>query len=276
MVVDSGDLLGLQSQLSWAGGSLCAARVAGLTLMRTTRPWWEVSVSDDAVERRWRVLLASLVREERLGRKSVRLTEPGLVTWESFRGRLPLSALLELVREDAAVTQPFLFDLEGDGSSELLDNDKAEKMLQAALDAPKEESSEAYIQRVASSLGMEQRLAASELRSLQPHHRALEIPGGAGRVAHHAALRQPHLSFQDIFTVVCQNTDDMAFAGLVAVEHRAGKEWCSRLRLDPGLEWAREHSSEFTHVLGVRKEKGGFFEREQLHEWFPASEIVLI
>lgn len=56
------------------------------------------------------VTLHALAREERAARRPRRLLDPGLATWQRFRGRLGVLDLAELLLEDAAVTQPQPFD----------------------------------------------------------------------------------------------------------------------------------------------------------------------
>ena len=48
-------------------------------------------------------LLLALAREEAVGRRPQRLTEPRLATWTRFRGRLTSVDLVALLFEDAAV-----------------------------------------------------------------------------------------------------------------------------------------------------------------------------
>ena len=55
-------------------------------------------------------LLHALARDEAAGRRAARLTEPGLATWNHFRGRLTATDLLALVFEDAAVLHRVPFD----------------------------------------------------------------------------------------------------------------------------------------------------------------------
>ncbi len=52
--------------------------------------------------------LHALAREETLGRRTPRLLEPGLATWQQFRGRMDVQNLLLV--EDGAVTRPVAFD----------------------------------------------------------------------------------------------------------------------------------------------------------------------
>lgn len=54
--------------------------------------------------------LHALAREEAAGRRPKRLLEEKRAAWERFRGRLGPAALVELLLEDAAVTQPAAFD----------------------------------------------------------------------------------------------------------------------------------------------------------------------
>ncbi|MDX9722493.1 MAG: hypothetical protein RBU37_17235 [Myxococcota bacterium] len=56
-------------------------------------------------------LLVALARDEVAGRRPARLTEPGLATWNRFRGRLSAPDFIDLLFEDAAVLHHIPFAL---------------------------------------------------------------------------------------------------------------------------------------------------------------------
>ncbi|WP_437960319.1 hypothetical protein WME76_12205 [Sorangium sp. So ce119] len=222
--------------------------------------------------------LHALAREEHVGRKPRRLLEPEHATWMRFRGRLGPRAFVELLLEDAAVSQPEPFDaasvLGADAPLEPVPEDLLADWLAMvsglSLDSPTRD----YLDQQAQRLGLTARLAYSDLHRLQPHHRVLELPGTGGRLAAHVVQTQPGVFLKDVFTIACGSWQERALAGLVAVDLGVVGE--VRLRLDPDLARIRAAGEGFSHVFGLRPDKGGAFEREQLALWFPSADIVLV
>ncbi len=223
--------------------------------------------------------LRALAREERRGRRTPRLTEGGWPTWDRFRGRLGLGAFVELLLEDAAVTQPLPFAWRRVlGASvttlALSDDDARAALTDAAARRDDDGDPSAYMAAQAQLLGLGQRLAFHELRRLQPHHRVLELPGTGGRLAQFVVGDQPGIFFHDVFRVACATPSELALAGIAAVE--CGVVGEPPIDLDPDLEKARATGGAFSHVFGLRPDKGGRFSRESLLQWFPSADVVLV
>jgi hypothetical protein len=227
-------------------------------------------------------VLHAVAREEHAGRRPKRVLEPDLATWRRFKGRLGPAALLELVVEDAAVTQPEPFaasavlDSAGNGrplagvSDEMVEAWLG-RLQSLNLDAPSRE----YVAAQAEFLSLGQRLAFADLHKVQPHHRVLELPGTGGRIAHYVVTEQAGIFFGDVFTMACGSWQERLLAGIVAVECRTVGP--TRIRVDPELELARPEGREkFSHVFGARPEKGGKFARPDLERWFPNADVVLV
>ncbi|MBI4699809.1 MAG: hypothetical protein HY744_01360 [Deltaproteobacteria bacterium] len=224
------------------------------------------------------VMLRALAREEALGRRPKRLLEPGLATWTQFRGRLRETALLELVLEDAAVSQPEPFD-----AGRVLGNADLVACVPAAevrgwLDvfvgeAPADaaSSSAAYIQAQAKLLGLPTKIARSDLPVVRAHQHVLELPGTGGQLTHHLLETHPDLPIREVFTVACGSWQELALAGLVCVDKGLVGE--PPASLDPKLDAARAQTRSFDFVLGV---DAGLFSAAQLESWFPSARVLLV
>ena len=79
---------------------------------------------------------------------------------------------------------------------------------------------------------------------------------------------------KDMFTVACASWQERMLAGLVAVSLDVRGE--TRIGVDPTLDQARRAEGGFTHVFGLRPEKGGAFDARTLEGFFPAATIVLV
>ncbi len=222
--------------------------------------------------------LYALAREEHAGRRPKRLIEPNHATWQRFRGRLGPLDFAELVLEDAAVNQPEPFALERVLGSrealralpETLVGDWLSELSRLPLGTPDRD----YIEDQAKRLGLKARPAFSDLHKLAAHHRVLELPGSGGRLAAHAVLSQSELSFKDMFTVACASWQERLLAGLVAVSLDVRGD--TRILVDPTLEHARKAEGGFSHVFGLKPEKGGAFDARTLEGFFPSATIVLV
>ncbi len=223
-------------------------------------------------------VLLALAREEHAGRRPRRLTEPKHATWHRFRGRLGPSDFAELMLEDAAVNQPEPFDvaaLLGDRTGlralpEALIGDWLSELPSLALDVPDRD----YLDDQARRLDLNARPAFSDLPKLAPHHRVLELPGSGGRLAAHAILTQPGLSMKDMFTIACASWQERTLAGLVATS--LDVRGYTRVSVDAALEQARKTDGGFTHVFGLRPDKGGAFDAHALEGIFPSATIALV
>lgn len=222
--------------------------------------------------------LHALAREEHVGRRPRRLIEPNHATWHRFRGRLGPRDFAELILEDAAVNQPEPFAVEqvlGDRSGlralpEALIGDWLSELSKLPLEAADRD----YLEEQAKRLGLKVRPAFSDLHKLAAHHRVLELPGSGGRLAAHVVQTQPDLSMKDMFTVACTSWQERMLAGLVAVS--LDVRGYTRISVDPTLESARKAESGFTHIFGLKPEKGGAFDARTLEGFFPSATVVLV
>lgn len=221
----------------------------------------------------------ALAREELRGKRPKRLTEPGLATWKRFRGWLGPRDLVELVLQDAATTQPVPFDVGrvfDDGARALrsLPQERVGDWLGMLDDIELDAAGGAYITAQAAQLGIDTRLARSDLVKVKAHHRVLELPGTGGQLAYHMVTTQDELYLQDVFTIACDSWQELTLAGLVAVE--LGLTGEPPVRLDPDLSLAAGDRERFTHVVGISPDKGGLFEPSMLAERFPRANVVLV
>jgi hypothetical protein len=102
----------------------------------------------------------------------------------------------------------------------------------------------------------------------------LELPGTGGRLAAYVAETQPGIFLKDVFTIACATWQERMLAGLVAVG--LGVVGDVRIAMDPDLALARRAEGGFTHVFGLRPEKGGLFAADQLQGWFHEATLVLV
>lgn len=225
-------------------------------------------------------MLRALGREEALGRRPKRLLEPGLATWTQFRGRLRETALLELVLEDAAVSQPVPFDAGRMlGKTDPLARVPAielKRWLDALIGAAAGEGdqatpSAAYIQAQAKLLSLPTKIARSDLPVVKAHQRVLELPGTGGQLAHHLLETHPDLPIREVFFIACSSWQELALAGLVCVEKGLLGE--PPASLDPKLDAARAERRSFDFVFGADL---GLFLTEQLQSWFPSARVMLV
>ncbi len=222
--------------------------------------------------------LWALAREEHAGRKPKRLLEAGHATWERFKGRMGPRELVALLLEDAAVTlpEPFAFHaiLGPDASLEEVPEALLGDWLSQVPSLPMDSSAREYLDAQAQALGLGGRPAYAELPKLQPHHRVLELPGSGGRLAAHIATTQPGVSFHDAFTFAVASWQERVLVGLAAAA--LGTVGAVRVTLDPELHAARASGERFTHVLGVRPEKGGRVPQVAAEAWFSPADIKLV
>ena len=230
-------------------------------------------------------LLQALVREEAAGRQPQRLTEPGLSTWSRFRGRLTSKDLVALLFEDAAVLYPIPFDCAAVGGPVDLDRlpEQVAKSWIETLSGPGQAELEFpgadYIAAQAQLLGLPTRLARSDLHVVKPHQKVLELSGTGGQLAHHLVSTQTDLTLQDNFVVACASWQEMALAGIVALDLAAPY---TRFATRVGGDDLRDAShplrqQRFDFVIGLHPDKGGRFRIEdQLAIWFDGAKCLLV
>ncbi|MCA9600001.1 MAG: hypothetical protein KC776_42150 [Myxococcales bacterium] len=185
--------------------------------------------------------------------------------------------LLELLREDAAVTQPLAFS--PPSAVELmpfarLDGGALDGWLEQIGARPSGENGDDYLTAQAKRLDLPTRMAKADLHKMKPHHKALELPGTGGQLAHHVVTTQEGIYFQDVFTVACRDWRDFTLATLVAVE--LGLAGQPPVVIDPELSRMRSRGEQFDYVLGVAQEKGGLYEEADLKRFFPRAKVVLV
>lgn len=227
-------------------------------------------------------LLVALARDEAAGRRTERLTEPGLGTWTRFRGRLAAPDLIDLLFEDAAVLHRIPFDPAAVDATLRLDRlpaSAAEAWLQTIPSLDLKSPSADYLLEQARLLGLPTRLARSELHVVKPHQKVLELPGTGGQLAHHLASAQKDLTLRDNFVVACSTWQELTLAGLVALD-RAAPSSDFVLKVDTGELRDPKHplrQRTFDFVVGLHPDKGGLFRAaDQLEIWFPHAKILLV
>lgn len=217
-------------------------------------------------------VLHALAREEARERKPRRLLEPGLATWVQFRGRLGATDLLELVLEDASVTQPTSFTAPADLDLPALPPTLVDQWLRTLGELDLSEPGPDYVTAQARRLGVATRMARSDLHRVRPEHQILELPGSGGQLAHHLVTSHDDVFLQNNFTIACRDFRDATLAAVVAVE--LGVSGPAPVTIDPELRAAR--SATFDYVVGLDPDKGGDFRAAQLAEWFPRATVLLV
>lgn len=227
-------------------------------------------------------LLHALVRDEVAGRRTQRLTEPKLGTWNRFRGRLTSVDLVALLFEDAAVIHPVPFDrvVLGDAlDPDRLPDSVASGWLDAIPLLESKASGPEYVLEQARLLGVPTRLSRSDLHVVKPHQRVLDLPGTGGQLAHHLVSGQRDLTMHDNFTIACGTWQELTLAGVIALEVGAPhSNFVSRVEIDDLRKIdhpLRQRSFDF--VIGLHPDKGGLFRvADQLAIWFPSAKILLV
>ena len=85
---------------------------------------------------------------------------------------------------------------------------------------------------------------------------------------------QTELFVQEVFTIACGRWEERMLAGLVFVDRAVVGG--ARIAIDPKLERARKEEQPFSHVFGLRTDKGGSFDALELRGWFPSADNVLV
>ncbi len=232
--------------------------------------------------------LLALAREEwKQEKKSKRLVEAGHATWNRFRGRMGVVDFVDLLLEDAAVNHPEPFDAAAVLGIAHPSESVAEEALAAYVASFADKSREIserdgqqpserdYLDAQAALLGLTARPAFSDLPKLEGNHSVLELPGTGGRLAAHLIQSRPGVSFR--FTIACASWQERMFAGIAAVA--LGVTGRLQIAIDPDLAKARASNAAFSHVIGLRPDKGGAFDEHQLRGFFAdpkTTEIRLV
>lgn len=195
--------------------------------------------------------LRAIARLEAAGLRQPRLTEPDFARWQRFRRKLGWRAFIELLHEDLAGAFPVPFDLDRwlIDPFEHLGEEQAQAMIAEAARAAAPQDTPTFLRDSARALGLPATGSLSDLTKVQPHHRVLELPGAAGRIA--AALCTPGsgLALHEQFTFVADTTAEIVAVGLAAVELRANEP---RILTTPELRDAIARGATFDRVFGLR------------------------
>ncbi len=239
--------------------------------------------SPAALDEYARALLHALARDEAAGRRAPRLTEPGLATWQRFRGRLASADLLRLLAEDAAVGYPIPFDLRGH-AAELdlarVDDDLVDAWLRDLPSLDLAQPGAAYIEAQAKRLGVTTRLARKELHQVKQHQKVLELPGTGGQLGYHIVTTQDEPTLQVNCIIACGDWRELALAGICALD--AGAPPRSEFIVAASAEDLASDThplrkQQFDFVVGVRPDKGGKLDvADQLALWFHGAKVVLV
>lgn len=227
-------------------------------------------------------LLQALARDEVAGRRTQRLTEPGLATWNRFRGRLTSTDLLALVFEDAAVLHRIPFDpavVGGPLKLAELPATLTTAWLGALETADLKTPGPDYIATQAKLLSLPTRMARSDLHVVKAHQKVLELPGTGGQLAHHIVSAQRDVTLQDNFAIACGSWQELTLAGIVALDLGAPHTDFAVKVEDGGLRQPTHplRQRTFDFVVGLHPDKGGLFQAEdQLALWFPTAKILLV
>jgi len=225
--------------------------------------------------------LHALAREETLGRRSRRLLEDDLATWQRFRGRLTETDLALLLLEDAAVTQPFAFDAAGVlGATAVhldrLDPARLRPWLRALPGLPLAQAAGDYLGEQARRLGLTTRLGRSDLhRGIRPHHKVLELPGTGGQLASYLVASLEGIYLRDVFTIAWGDWRDRLLAGLTAVD--GGLSGQAPIAPTAGIDDLRSAGQRWDYVLGAVPERGVQpYDLDTLRAWFPGATVLLV
>lgn len=227
-------------------------------------------------------LLYAIARDEAAGRRVQRLTEAKLDTWVRFRGRLTSRDLISLLFEDAAVLHRIPFDIPSMGGSlnhEHLPLSVVDSLLKSVTELALNDSGPDYVLEQARLLGLPTRMAKSDLHTVKPHQKVLELPGTGGQLSHHLACSHRELTLQDNFVVACDSWQELTLAGIIALELAAPHSDFALRVQGEDLKNA-EHplrKRAFDFVIGLHPDKGGLFRvQDQLAMWFPSAKILLV
>jgi len=196
-------------------------------------------------------MLRAIARLERAGGvRAPRLTEPGLAKWERFRRRLGYPDLIALLFEDLADAFPVPYGRAGWELDPLIgiEPDDAELLVLEAV-AENGADTQSFLRRAAAALGLPTGGRIADLPRVQPHHRALELPGAGGRIAAQQVLEHGDLAFDAQFAFVADTDAERVAVGLAAVELRANPP---TVFTSDELRAQHAEGLRFDRVLGVR------------------------
>lgn len=196
--------------------------------------------------------LRSIARIERRGdlKRGARLTEPGHEKWHRMRRRLDWADFVELLHEDLASAFPHPFNLMQWDNPPLagLTPKLAEDLV---TDAARADESDplAFIRDAARALGLPPGGNIADLPRVQASHKALELPGAAGRIALQQVLTHKDLSLHEHFTFVADTDAERLLIGLVCVELRSN---LPRIFRSAELHQHIAAGSRFDRIFGIK------------------------
>lgn len=176
--------------------------------------------------------LRALIRAEKRERVPARFTGVGPEIWKTFRNELTLSDLLILAIHDAAANMPIPFD----PARWLNDDDGAQRaptwsefniqpdFVESWLSEAQQTASlslDAYLQAQAKLLNVPipSSILLEKLPTPQKYEHWLELPGTGGWVAYALCSRPgQELYLWENFTILCNTSQEMILAGLIAWE----------------------------------------------------------
>lgn len=166
--------------------------------------------------------LRAIARAERNGLRPPRLTEPNHERWHRVRRKLGWVAFIELLHEDLASSFPTCMDLSQweTHPTRTLDEPTAAALVDRAL-RPDDSDRPTFLRNACRDLGLMDGGNIAPLPKVQPHQRALELPGCGGRIAAHQVLSHENLGLDSHFTFVADTDIERVAIGLTAFELRA-------------------------------------------------------
>jgi hypothetical protein len=174
-----------------------------------------------------------------------RLTEPDQERWHRVRRKLGWVAFIQLLHDDLAEAFPTSFALNRWSTDPTtgLDEMTAVKMIDAAA-LPDEADRLGFLRQVCRGLGLREGGNIATLPKVQPHQRALELPGCGGRIAAYQVVSYG-LAFHENFTFVADTDAERVAVGIAAAELRANAP-----RVLTSVE-LRAERPRFDHVFGI-------------------------
>lgn len=194
--------------------------------------------------------LRTLARVERVGDiRSPRLTEPGHEAWHRIARQLGLVDFIALLHEDLATAFPVPFDLEAWRTPplETLTEEGAAALLRDAI-AEDATTPQGFLRAACRALGLPAGGDIADLPKVQPHQRAVELPGTGGRIGLQQALDHG-VALERSVVFVADTDEERVAVGIAVVECRSNPPtvWTS-----DAFAAAVARGERFDHVFGVR------------------------
>lgn len=194
--------------------------------------------------------LRAIARLERDGKvRGPRLTEPGLERWQRIAGRLGLADFIALLHEDLAAAFPVPFDLDAWRARPIstLAEAEAADLIQQAL-AQDTTTPQGFLRGACRALGLAAGGDIANLPKVQPHQRAVELPGAGGRIGLQQVIDH-QIALERNLIFVADTDEERVAVGLAVVECRSNPPavWTSS-----EFAAAVARGERFDHVFGVQ------------------------